>query len=115
MVLGTPKKQQCSIKLPGSSPYSNNVFLKVQSLYVIETMSLFSIRQGLVYLLAGASFVNGAAIHRRDEIAHDSVVGLPETVPDDDMGALYQKFQPFLKVDSGCVPFPAVDAEGNTK
>ncbi|OMP89107.1 hypothetical protein BK809_0005828 [Diplodia seriata] len=74
-----------------------------------------SIRYGLVYLLAGASCVNAAAIHRRDEIDHDAVVGLPETVPDGATGELYEKFKPFLKVDSGCVPFPAVDASGNTK
>ncbi|KAL1642084.1 hypothetical protein SLS58_005672 [Diplodia intermedia] len=73
-----------------------------------------SIRHGLVYLLAGASCVNAAAIHRRDEIDHDAVVGLPETVPDGATGELYEKFKPFLKVDSGCVPFPAVDASGNT-
>ncbi|KAK7709094.1 hypothetical protein SLS57_008819 [Botryosphaeria dothidea] len=74
---------------------------------------VLSVRQGLVYLLAGASCVSAAAIQRRDEIAHDSVVGFPETVPSD-VGAVYQKFKPYLKVDSGCVPFPAVDASGNT-
>lgn len=74
----------------------------------------FSLRQGLVCLLAGVSCVSAAAIERRAEIAHDSVVGFAETVPSG-IGAVYQKFKPYLKVDSGCVPFPAVDASGNTK
>lgn len=74
-----------------------------------------SIRHGLVYLLAGASCATAAAIQRRDEIAHDSVVGFSETVPAGATGELYEKFKPFLKVESCCVPFPAVDASGNTK
>ncbi|OJD31600.1 npp1 domain protein [Diplodia corticola] len=80
-------------------------------------MSL-SIRHGLVCLLAagaGVSGVGAAAIHhRRDAIDHDAVVGFPETVPAGAVGELYEKFKPFLKVESGCVPFPAVDAQGNT-
>ncbi|KAL2812710.1 NPP1 domain protein [Aspergillus granulosus] len=50
----------------------------------------------------------------RDVIGHDAVVGFPETVPDSTLGQLYLAYQPYLYVESGCVPFPAVDAEGNT-
>lgn len=47
-------------------------------------------------------------------INHDAVVGFPETVPDTTAGSLYLKYKPYLEVYNGCVPFPAVDADGNT-
>ncbi|KAL2825707.1 hypothetical protein BJY01DRAFT_256175, partial [Aspergillus pseudoustus] len=50
----------------------------------------------------------------RAVIDHDAVVGFPQTVPDSTLGELYLAYQPYLYVESGCVPFPAVDAEGNT-
>ncbi|CZR62597.1 probable NPP1 domain protein [Phialocephala subalpina] len=56
----------------------------------------------------------GPQIAARSVIAHDAVVGFAETVPDDTLGVAYEAYQPFLKVVNGCVPFPAVDAEGNT-
>lgn len=61
-------------------------------------------------LLAQAS-----SLTARDVIDHDHVVGLPETVPDGIKGEVYKAYQPYLKVEEGCVPFPAVDAEGNTR
>ena len=73
---------------------------------------LFSI--GLT-LLAAMGNVAGAAVGRRGTIASDEIVGFPQTVPDNATGQLYLKYKPFLKVVNGCVPFPAVDAEGNTK
>lgn len=54
-------------------------------------------------------------LHKRAIIDHDAVVGFPETVPSGATGDLYEAYQPFLDVVNGCVPFPAVDAEGNTK
>lgn len=56
----------------------------------------------------------GAAIDRRAEIAHDAVKGFSQTVPSGTLGQLYLKYKPYLKVVNGCVPFPAVDASGNT-
>jgi hypothetical protein len=56
-----------------------------------------------------------APLTSRDVIAHDAVVGFPETVPDSTLGQLYLAYQPYLYVEGGCVPFPAVDAEGNTR
>ncbi|KAH9862663.1 hypothetical protein J1614_010756 [Plenodomus biglobosus] len=50
----------------------------------------------------------------REVIGHGAVVGFPETVPDDLTGRLYLKYKPYLKVFTGCVPYPAVDAAGNT-
>jgi hypothetical protein len=65
--------------------------------------------------LALYSIVSLAApLERRAVINHDAVVGFPETVPSGTLGSLYLKYKPFLKVESGCVPFPAVDASGNT-
>ena len=57
----------------------------------------------------------GSAIERRAVIPHDQVVDFPETVPNTNIGQLYLKFKPHLFVLNGCVPFPAVDAEGNTR
>ena len=66
-------------------------------------------------LLSTVAAVSAAAIDRRAVIAHDAVVGFPETAPSGTTGQLYLKYKPHLKVVNGCVPFPAVDAEGNTR
>ncbi|KAF2852565.1 necrosis-and ethylene-inducing protein-like protein 1 precursor [Plenodomus tracheiphilus IPT5] len=50
----------------------------------------------------------------RAVIAHDAVVGFPQTVPSGTAGTLYLKYKPYLKIFNGCVPFPAVDSAGNT-
>ncbi|KAL1646386.1 hypothetical protein SLS58_003346 [Diplodia intermedia] len=55
-----------------------------------------------------------AAVEKRAVIAHDAVVGFAETVPTGTLGELYLKYKPYLYVVNGCVPFPAVDADGNT-
>lgn len=52
---------------------------------------------------------------RRGTVASDAIVGFPQTVPAGTVGDLYLAYQPKLYVVNGCVPFPAVDAEGNTK
>lgn len=75
-------------------------------------MSLLSVGLSLLSVLGYAA---GVAIERRAVIAHDAVVGFPETVPDTTVGQLYLKYKPHLKVVNGCVPFPAVDADGNTR
>jgi hypothetical protein len=54
-------------------------------------------------------------LSRRGTVAHDELVGLPQTVPSGATGDLYLAYQPDLYVVNGCVPFPAVDADGNTK
>jgi hypothetical protein len=41
-------------------------------------------------------------------INHDEVRGFPDSTSE-----FLKTYQPYLKVDSGCVPFPAVDAAGN--
>ncbi|KAI1341378.1 NPP1-domain-containing protein [Xylariaceae sp. FL0016] len=49
------------------------------------------------------------ALKSRDVIDHDAVVGFSESASD-----LALTYKPWLKVVNGCVPFPAVDADGNT-
>ncbi|PSK53154.1 hypothetical protein B9Z65_3354 [Elsinoe australis] len=74
-----------------------------------------SLKSLFVTLLAAtATFAAPAAIEKRAVIAHDAVVGFPQTVPSGTTGQLYLRYKPFLQVQNGCVPFPAVDAQGNT-
>ncbi|CAG8162547.1 unnamed protein product [Penicillium salamii] len=54
------------------------------------------------------------ALSRRGTVDSDKLVGLPQTLPSGATGDLYLAYQPHLKVVNGCVPFPAVDADGNT-
>lgn len=67
----------------------------------------------VVSLVASVS-VTATPLQPRAVIAHDAVVGFAETVPSGTVGNVYEAYQPFLKVVNGCVPFPAVDASGNT-
>lgn len=41
--------------------------------------------------------------------AHDAIQSIPENVA---ANSIYKRYQPYLKVTWGCVPFPAVDAQG---
>ena len=54
-------------------------------------------------------------LSRRGTVASSALVGLPQAVPAGATGDRYLAYQPKLKVVNGCVPFPAVDANGNTK
>jgi hypothetical protein len=76
--------------------------------------SLHSILVTSLYWLLDSENVYAAAIRPRTVLGHDQVVGFPQTVPSTATGSSYLKFQPWLKVRNGCVPFPAVDAAGNT-
>lgn len=64
--------------------------------------------------LAFAAQTLAAPLQSRAVISHDAVVGFAETVPSTTAGTLMLKYKPLLKVFNGCVPFPAVDAAGNT-
>lgn len=68
-------------------------------------------------LLAAASAVSATPVelHARGTIASDEIVGFDETVPSGTTGEVYLAYQPYLYVINGCVPFPAVDAAGDTK
>jgi hypothetical protein len=55
------------------------------------------------------------SLSARATIASDEIVGFDQTVPSGTVGDVYLAYQPYLYVVNGCVPFPAVDAEGDTK
>jgi hypothetical protein len=67
-------------------------------------------------LLVAATAVSAfpLSLFGRAVISHDAVVGFPQTVPSGLAGQLYLKYKPFLEVVNGCVPFPAVNAAGDT-
>lgn len=67
-----------------------------------------------VTLLAASCGVIAAPLEPRAVIDHDAVVGFAQAVPSGAIGNAYLRFKPYLYVDGGCVPFPAVDADGNT-
>jgi len=54
-------------------------------------------------------------LQERGTISNADIVGFAQTVPDDTEGTLYLAYQPYLYVVNGCVPFPGVDAAGDTK
>ncbi|RFU25515.1 hypothetical protein B7463_g10821, partial [Scytalidium lignicola] len=58
--------------------------------------------------------VNATPLQRRGTISSDDIVGFPETVPSGTVGQIYETYQPYLDVVNGCVPFSAVDSQGNT-
>ncbi|KAG9251503.1 necrosis inducing protein [Emericellopsis atlantica] len=62
---------------------------------MVRAISLFS---GLALAFAASA----------DVIGHKDVQRFTESAPE-----IYLKFKPFLDVDTGCVPFPAVDKDGN--
>jgi hypothetical protein len=69
-----------------------------------------------IQLLAAASITTAFPLNlfSRAVIAHNAVVGFPQTVPSGLNGELYLKYKPYLEVSNGCVPFPAVNAAGDT-
>lgn len=69
-----------------------------------------------IQLLAAASVVlsSPVSLSSRAVINHDAVQSFPEAVPNTVIGQLMTKHKPFLRVFNGCVPFPAVDKDGNT-
>jgi hypothetical protein len=78
---------------------------------------MFNLRNLPVQLLAAASIVLASPIslESRAVIPHTSVVGFPQTVPSGVEGTLMLKYKPFLNIFNGCVPFPAVNAAGDTR
>ncbi|KAM4060416.1 necrosis inducing protein (NPP1) domain-containing protein [Hirsutella rhossiliensis] len=62
-------------------------------------------------LAMAVALTSGTAVEPR--LAHDKVVEFPQTVPDDVTGKLYLRYKPWLYIEHGCKPFPAVDSQGN--
>ncbi|KAL2280020.1 hypothetical protein FJTKL_12984 [Diaporthe vaccinii] len=76
---------------------------------------IMGVLRSLVSLMAAAAAVSASPIERRAPIDSDKVVGFAETVPSGTTGSVYLAYKPYLKVVNGCVPFPAVNAAGDTK
>lgn len=78
---------------------------------------LFNRVQLVSGLLLAANYVCAAplGLTSRAVINHDTVVGFPQTVPSGIVGTLMLKYKPYLEVYNGCVPFPAVNAAGDTR
>ncbi|KAF2218213.1 necrosis inducing protein-domain-containing protein [Elsinoe ampelina] len=70
--------------------------------------------KSLLLTLLTATSALATPLEKRAVINHDAVVSIPQTVPDTALGQLYLRYKPFLQVQNGCVPFPAVDLAGNT-
>lgn len=68
-----------------------------------------------VLAAAAAVIASPVQLETRGTVASDEIVGFPETVPTGTVGTVYEAYQPYLYVANGCVPFPAVDAAGDTK
>ncbi|KAF1979004.1 necrosis-and ethylene-inducing protein-like protein 1 precursor [Bimuria novae-zelandiae CBS 107.79] len=75
---------------------------------------MFSLKAVVLGLLAASTAAAPTGLSKRAVIAHDAVQGFGQAVPSGITGDLMLKYKPFLKVFNGCVPFPAVDAAGNT-
>ncbi|CAG8958334.1 hypothetical protein HYFRA_00000691 [Hymenoscyphus fraxineus] len=75
---------------------------------VLSTLLQFSIA------LLASTIVSAIPVEPRGVIGHDDVAGFPQTIPGGTTGAVYRAYQPFLKVNNGCVPFPAVNSKGDT-
>lgn len=78
---------------------------------------LANLRNLPVQLLLAATCVSAWPVNlfSRAVINHDAVVGFPQTVPSGLVGSLYLKYKPYLEVYNGCVPYPAVNAAGDTR
>jgi hypothetical protein len=78
---------------------------------------MFNLRSLPIQLIAAATLVltSPITLDTRAVIAHTAVVGFPQTVPTGLTGTLMLKYKPFLNVFNGCVPFPAVNAAGDTR
>lgn len=71
----------------------------------------------LLSLLTAAAAIQAqpTRLEKRADIDHDAVTGFAETVPDTTAGELMLKYKPYLHIDDGCVPFPAVQENGDTR
>lgn len=80
---------------------------------VISTLLKLSL--GFSALVTASPIQERGQIQARGTISNADIVGFAEAVPANETGVLYKAYQPFLKVVNGCVPFPGVDAAGDTK
>lgn len=70
---------------------------------------------GFVLFMSMFAFVSVVPAAEAKVIDHDKVQGFSEVTPVTVSQKAAKRFQPYLKVASGCVPFPAVDAQRQHK
>lgn len=106
--------QDLDVKSRLSAPALSTLFcsriFSIEPPLLVTMVTLARLTLGVAW---AASVASCAAITPR--LAHDKIQAFPETVPDDLTGRLYKRYKPSLHVIHGCTPYPAVDAEGNTK
>ncbi|MCY8242199.1 NPP1 family protein [Bacillus haynesii] len=66
-----------------------------------------------LFLFVFSSISIASTANAANVIDHDKVVGFKEVPAVTTTQKAAKRFQPYLKVAHGCVPFPAVDAQGN--
>lgn len=68
-----------------------------------------------IQLLAAATCILAAPLSLSSRASTIAYKGIPvaEGVPTGTLGDLYIKFNPSIKVENACQPYPAVDADGN--
>jgi hypothetical protein len=81
---------------------------------------MYSTTKSLVFgLLISIPHISALPFHlaltRRAQLAYDAIAGFNEAVPSGITGELMLKYKPWLEVYNGCVPYPAVNAAGDTK
>jgi hypothetical protein len=83
---------------------------------ILDIMAVLSrVLAGLLATVAVNATPFPLTLQSRGTIGSDDIVGFPQTVPSGTVGNVYLAYQPYLYVVNGCVPFPAVDAAGDTK
>lgn len=74
-----------------------------------------AVLRSVLSVAAMAALATASPLGRRGTVGSDAIVGFSQTVPSGTTGDVYLAYQPYLYVANGCVPFPGVDASGNTK
>ncbi len=74
---------------------------------------LFQLSIGLLATVNASPFPT--TLKSRGTIGSSKIVGFDEAVPSGTVGSVYEAYQPYLKVVNGCVPYPAVNAAGDTR
>lgn len=86
------------------------------SFAILKSMVLSRFLKTSIGLLTSSCvFATPLQLQSRGTIASDEIVGFAQTVPSGTVGNVYLAYKPYLYVVNGCVPFPAVDAAGDTK
>jgi hypothetical protein len=80
-----------------------------------KTMAVLSLFLKISFGFLATVLAHAAALQPRGTIPSDEIVGFAQTVPDGTVGNIYLAYKPDLYVVNGCVPFPAVNAAGDTK